>query len=108
MVGRDLGLTARAPEAFRPAFGHTACQRRWCHVRCARPGLASRRMPIGLRLQSITRTDVPEALWREQCLIKMFGPRDTVHLHPARDLSMCAGALSAIPPAPARFRRMCS
>jgi len=87
-VGRDLGLTARALDAFRPAVGHTANQRRWCHVRRARPDLASCRVSIGLRLQSITRTDVPEALWREQCLIKMFGRRNTVHLHPARDLSM--------------------
>lgn len=65
--------------------------------------LSAAELSIGLRLQSITRTDVRDALWREHSLIKTFGPRGTVHLLPARDLPMWAGALSALPPAPSPF-----
>jgi hypothetical protein len=60
-------------------------------------------LSIGLRLAGITRTDVRDALWREHSLIKTFGPRGTVHLLPARDLSMWAGALSALPPSSSPF-----
>jgi hypothetical protein len=59
--------------------------------------LSAAELSIGLRLAGITRTDVRDALWREHSLIKTFGPRGTVHLLPARDLSMWAGALSALP-----------
>jgi len=65
--------------------------------------LSAAELSIGLRLAGSTRADVREALWREHSLIKTFGPRGTVHLLPARDLSMWAGALSALPPAPSPF-----
>jgi Winged helix DNA-binding domain len=41
--------------------------------------------------------DVRDALWKDQTLVKTFGPRGTVHLLPVRDLPMWTGALSALP-----------
>jgi hypothetical protein len=59
---------------------------------------------IGMRLIGAVRSDVQSALWEERSLVKTLGPRGTVHLLPARDLSMWTGALSAIPFAPNSFR----
>jgi hypothetical protein len=59
--------------------------------------LSAAELSIGLRLAEITRADVHHALWAEHSLIKTFGPRGTVHLLPAQDLAMWAGALSGIP-----------
>ena len=59
--------------------------------------LSAAELSIGLRIAGITRQEVREALWTERSLVKMFGPRGTVHLLPTRDLPMWAGALSAIP-----------
>src|SRR5688572_12228491 len=65
--------------------------------------LPAAELSVGLRIAGITRTHVQEALWNEHSLVKTFGPRGTVHLLPARDLPMWAGALSALPPAPSPF-----
>ncbi len=54
-------------------------------------------LSVGLRLAGATRADVRACLWPEHSLVKTFGPRGTVHLLPARDLSMWTGALAAIP-----------
>ncbi|MEO5875988.1 MAG: winged helix DNA-binding domain-containing protein [Streptosporangiaceae bacterium] len=61
---------------------------------------------VGLRLESVTRTDVQQALGETGDLVKSFGARGTVHLLAARDLPMWTGALGAIPssPAPAGMR----
>ncbi|SCG58668.1 winged helix DNA-binding domain-containing protein [Micromonospora halophytica] len=61
--------------------------------------LSAAEVSIGLRVSGATRADVGDALWRGRSLVKTFGPRGTVHLLPARDLPLWAGALSAIPPA---------
>lgn len=53
---------------------------------------------IGQRSASLTATEVGDALWVEHSLVKTLGPRSTVHLLPAHDLPLWAGALSAIPP----------
>jgi Winged helix DNA-binding domain len=60
--------------------------------------LSAAELSIGLRLAGITRTAIRQALWTERSLVKTFGPRGTVHLLPAQDLPMWAGALSALPP----------
>ena len=52
---------------------------------------------IGLRSASLTAPEVSDALWTEHSLVKTFGPRGTVHLLAAHDLSLWVGALSAIP-----------
>ena len=59
--------------------------------------LSAAELSIGLRLTNVTRTDVRHALWTDHSLVKTFGPRGTVHVLPARDLSIWTGALSAIP-----------
>ncbi|MFI0410024.1 winged helix DNA-binding domain-containing protein [Actinomadura sp. 3N508] len=59
---------------------------------------------IGLRLDGATRADVRRALWEERTLVKAHGPRGTVHVLPARDLPMWAGALSAPPAPPSPFQ----
>lgn len=60
--------------------------------------MSAAELSIGLRLDGATRADVRHALWTERSLVKTYGPRGTVHLLPARDLSMWTGALSALPP----------
>ncbi|MEX2162073.1 MAG: winged helix DNA-binding domain-containing protein [Anaerolineales bacterium] len=52
---------------------------------------------VGLRLAHSSRAEVQRALWEEHSLIKTIGPRGTVHLLPAKDLSWWTGALSALP-----------
>jgi hypothetical protein len=59
--------------------------------------LAAAELSVGLRLAGATRADVRHALWTERSLVKTFGPRGTVHLLPARDLALWAGALAAVP-----------
>jgi hypothetical protein len=54
-------------------------------------------LSIGIRIAGITRAQIQDALWNEHSLIKTFGPRGTVHLLPAEDLAIWAGALSALP-----------
>jgi hypothetical protein len=58
---------------------------------------------IGQRVAGITRGQIQAALWDEHSLVKTFGPRGTVHLLPARDLSLWSGALSALPANPSQF-----
>src|SRR6266851_4690082 len=60
--------------------------------------LSAAELSIGRRIAGATRTDVQRALWEERTLVKTFGPRGTIHLLPAGDLPMWAGALSALPP----------
>ncbi|MFG2754032.1 DNA glycosylase AlkZ-like family protein [Streptomyces xanthophaeus] len=59
--------------------------------------LSAAEVSIGVRLHSATRTDVQDALWSDHSLVKTFGPRGTVHLLPASDLSLWCGALGALP-----------
>jgi hypothetical protein len=60
--------------------------------------LSAAELSIGRRIAAATRADVRRALWEERSLVKTFGPRGTVHLLPAADLPMWAGAMSALPP----------
>ncbi|MFU8849771.1 winged helix DNA-binding domain-containing protein [Micromonospora sp. SL1-18] len=62
--------------------------------------LSAAEVSIGLRVAGATRSDIRDALWNERSLVKTFGPRGTVHLLPARDLPLWAGALGALPPSP--------
>jgi hypothetical protein len=59
--------------------------------------MAAAELSIGLRLSGTTRTDVRKALWEERSLVKIYGPRGTIHLLPSQDLPMWTGALSATP-----------
>jgi hypothetical protein len=59
--------------------------------------MSAAELSIGIRIAGITRAEIRDALWAEHSLIKTFGPRGTVHLLPAEDLAIWAGALSALP-----------
>lgn len=59
--------------------------------------MSAAELSIGLRTAGGTRQGVRRALWQEHTLVKTYGPRGTVHLLPAEDLSMWTGALSAVP-----------
>lgn len=62
--------------------------------------LSAAELSIGRRIAGATRADVQRALWRERTLVKTFGPRGTIHLLPAADLPLWAGALAALPSVP--------
>ncbi|NEB82352.1 winged helix DNA-binding domain-containing protein [Streptomyces sp. SID14478] len=59
--------------------------------------LSAAELSLGLRIEGATRVDVRTALWQERSLVKMHGPRGTVHLLAAADAPMWTGALSALP-----------
>ncbi|WP_395404298.1 winged helix DNA-binding domain-containing protein [Arthrobacter sp. UC242_113] len=58
-------------------------------------------LSVGIRGAGISRAEVRKALWEDGTLVRTFGPRGTVHLLPAADLSQWSGALGALPPNPA-------
>jgi len=60
--------------------------------------MSAAEISIALRTADATRADVRAALWGPaHTLVKTFGPRGTVHLLPAADLSKWLAALSAPP-----------
>jgi hypothetical protein len=59
--------------------------------------MSAAELSLGIRIAGVTRAKIQDALWAEHSLIKTFGPRGTIHLLPARDLAIWAGALSALP-----------
>lgn len=59
--------------------------------------LSAAELSIALRLTDATRTTVQDALWHTHDLVKTFGPRGTVHLLPASELSMWVAGLTAVP-----------
>lgn len=59
--------------------------------------LSAAELSLMLRATHGTRTAVRDALWADRSLVKMYGPRGTVHLLPAAELPMWTGALSAVP-----------
>jgi hypothetical protein len=58
-------------------------------------------LSVGIRGAGISRADLRKALWEDGTLVRTFGPRGTVHLLTAADLSQWTGALGALPPNPA-------
>ena len=62
--------------------------------------MSAAKLSLGLRIASLTREVIQNALWTERSLVKTVGPRGTVHLLPARDLPMWTGALSALAQVP--------
>ena len=59
--------------------------------------LSAAELSLALRIHGATRATVRRALWGEHRLIKMHGPRGTVHLLATEDLPIWTAALSAIP-----------
>ena len=58
---------------------------------------ASAEHSVARRVAGATRSDVQRALWEEHSLIRVHGPRGTVHLLPTEDLPSWTGALGAVP-----------
>ncbi|MFE7166694.1 winged helix DNA-binding domain-containing protein [Streptomyces sp. NPDC057616] len=62
--------------------------------------LSAAELSVGLRTADVTRAGVRAALWGDAApasLVKMHGPRGTVHLLPARELPLWCSALPAVP-----------
>ena len=70
--------------------------------------MSAAELSIGVRVASVTRAAVREALSVDRSLVKTYGPRGTVHLLPASDLAVWTGALGAAlaPPRGDRGARM--
>nr|AKT74302.1 TxnU4 [Streptomyces bottropensis] len=65
--------------------------------------LSAAELSVALRIDGATRSDVRSALWDRREMVKMYGPRGTVHLLTTTDLPMWIGAFSAIPQSPSPF-----
>lgn len=66
--------------------------------------MSASELGVGLRIEGATRQDLRDALWRDESVVKTFGPRGTVHLVPSEDLPMWLGALTEAPsPHPITF-----
>ncbi|WP_326720905.1 winged helix DNA-binding domain-containing protein [Streptomyces sp. NBC_00243] len=59
--------------------------------------LSAAEVSVGVRADGVTRADVRAALWEHRSLVKMHGPRGTVHLLPTSELPFWTTALAAIP-----------
>lgn len=59
--------------------------------------LSAAEVSVGVRAEGVTRADVRAALWEHRSLVKMHGPRGTVHLLPTSELPFWTTALAAIP-----------
>ncbi|MCX4883316.1 winged helix DNA-binding domain-containing protein [Streptomyces sp. NBC_00847] len=62
--------------------------------------LSAAEVSVGVRAEGVTRADVRAAVWgapAPDSLVKMHGPRGTVHLLPARELPLWCSALPAVP-----------
>src|SRR5205085_1455014 len=57
--------------------------------------LSAAELGIGARAAEVTRRDVQAELWERHNLIKTYGPRGTLHLLPADELSLWMAALWA-------------
>jgi hypothetical protein len=55
--------------------------------------LSAAELAIGMRVAGVTRRDVQAALWERHALVKTYGPRGTLHLLPADELSLWMAAL---------------
>src|SRR5437879_837928 len=55
--------------------------------------LSAAELAIGVPVWRLTRQDVRRALWERRSLIKTYGPRGTLHLLPARELSLWMAAM---------------
>jgi hypothetical protein len=64
--------------------------------------LSAAELSIASRLADATRQTVQDALWQTHDLVKVFGPRGTVHLLPTAELPMWFGALAEVPVAPSQ------
>ncbi|MCX5192406.1 winged helix DNA-binding domain-containing protein [Streptomyces sp. NBC_00249] len=90
-------LTTPAPAGTGPA--EVAARMLGAHAQVA----SAAEVSLALRTEGATRANVRHAVTGDHTLVRTFGPRGTVHLLPAADLSWWTGALSALPAGPGPF-----
>jgi hypothetical protein len=96
-----------ARRAARQFLSEPARSERLVEVVGAVGGIQAQVMPsaelaIGIRVDGISRSDVRAELWERRRLVKTYGPRGTIHLFPADELSLWLSALRAAPPPKSR------
>lgn len=93
---------------------HAVCQRRLSRQHLRKPAtrmqvaevvgdlcgiqaqvITAAELAIGARVEGITQEDVRRELWEERTLVKTYGPRSTLHLLPANELSRWMAAMRA-------------
>src|SRR3954453_10841260 len=52
-------------------------------------------LAIGARVAGVTQQDVRAAIWERHSLVKTYGPRGTLHVLPAAELSLWMAAMRA-------------
>ena len=57
--------------------------------------LPAAELSVGMRVDSVTRSDVQAALWERRVLVKTYGIRGTIHLFPSDELLLWMAALRA-------------
>ena len=90
---RRLGRHGLAPDGAHPTPAAAASAMAGAQAQVQ----ASAEHSVARRVTGATRTDVQRALWEERSLIRVHGPRGTVHLLPTEDLPGWTGALGAVP-----------
>lgn len=62
--------------------------------------MGSAELQLAARIEGIAQTDVREALWERRSLAKTWTLRDTLHIHPADELSLWTSARRTVPAEP--------
>lgn len=62
--------------------------------------MGSAELQLAARVEGITQADVREALWERRSIAKTWTLRDTLHIHPADELSLWTSARRAVPAEP--------
>jgi winged helix DNA-binding protein len=58
--------------------------------------MGSAELQLAVRVEGITQADVREALWERRTIAKTWTTRDTLHIHPADELSLWTAARRAV------------
>ncbi|MEU4766117.1 winged helix DNA-binding domain-containing protein [Actinosynnema sp. NPDC023794] len=93
-MNRVIGRRLRRHSLLAPSADPAAVVRAMCGAHAQ--VMSAAEVSIGVRT-TLTRQQVRDALWVDRTLVKTRGPRGTVHLLPAADLPMWAGALAQLP-----------
>jgi Winged helix DNA-binding domain len=89
--GRRLArhaLLAPAPTDYLVEVARTVCG---IHAQM----LSAAELSIGIRVLYVTQREVLAQLWQRRGLVKTYGPRGTIHLFPADEVSLWSAALQA-------------
>jgi len=87
---RTHGLVEPGPAGTASQMASTVCG---IHAQVASAAALS----LSRRVRGANADLLSEALWRDRCLVKTYGPRGTVHVFPAEELSLWTAATRALP-----------